>query len=240
MSDISFNLPKGSFLSILGPNGSGKSTLLKLIAGLYKPDKGKVILNDREISLFIKKELASVLSYVPQTIYSVFPYSVFEIVMMGRNPHLNMFGVEKKKDVEIVEEYLELLEISELKSKGINEISGGEAQRAFIARALAQEPELIILDEPNAHLDIKHQILIFEILSELIEKKNISVISVSHNLNLIAQFSDRIIALKKGRLILDGDREAIFSSANINDIFDVKSVVKKDAEDGSLSIIIKK
>ena len=240
MEDISFGLEKGFFLSILGPNGSGKTTLLKIIAGLFKQDKGEIKINGKEISSYGKKELASLISYVPQTIYSVFPYSVYEIVMMGRNPYLNMFGIEKKKDVEIVEEYLRLLEICDIKEKGINEVSGGEAQRAFIARALAQEPELILLDEPNAHLDIKHQILIFEILSKLIEKKNISVVSVSHNLNLIAQFTDRVIALKNGRLILDGDKRTILSSENINNIFEVNSVVKKNTEDDSMSIIIKK
>ncbi len=240
LRDISFEVEEGIFLSILGPNGSGKSTLLKLIAGLFRPDKGKIKAFGRDINSYRKKELSKVMAFVPQTVYSVFPFSVFEIVMMGRNPHLNLFGVEKKHDVEIVNEYLEKLEIADLKEKGINEVSGGEAQRAFIARALAQEPKLILLDEPNAHLDIKHQILIFDILSQLVEKENLSVISVSHNLNLTAQFSDRIIALKKGRLILDGDKNSLITRENIAKIFDVDSIVQRENKSDSLLISIKR
>ena len=165
INNLSFTINSSDFITIMGPNGSGKSTLLKLIANLLTPNRGEIFLESKSYNLYSRNEFAKKISFVPQISKILFPYSVYEIVMMGRTPHLNFYGLENDYDHSKVMETLELLQIADLRNKGINEVSGGEAQRALIARALVQEPKIMLLDEPNAHLDIKHQVNIFNIKS---------------------------------------------------------------------------
>lgn len=225
LRNINFQVDKGDFVTVLGPNGSGKSTLLKIITNLLSPGSGERILNKKNYDLYTHKELAKFIAFVPQVTYSIFPFSVYEIVMMGRTPYLNFFGIENHDDVDVVNNALEIVGISHLRNKGINKISGGEAQRAFIARALVQEPELILLDEPNAHLDIEHQISIFELLKNLNEEKALTVISVSHDLNLSGFYAKRAVVLSEGKIILDDDKKNVLTETNIREIFGVESSV---------------
>ncbi len=218
---VSVTVDKKEFLTILGPNGSGKSTLLKLISGYLKPSSGSVKIDGRNINEFDSLEIAKIFSYVPQFTYSIFPYSVYEIVMMGRTPYFNFAGYESNEDREIVEEALQRLELDLLAEKGINEISGGEAQRAFIAKALVQRAKVMLLDEPNAHLDIKHQIQIFELLAQLNEEEELTIITVSHDLNLPGHFSKKILLLKEGEMLKYGDKKEILTEKNINEVFEV-------------------
>jgi len=236
LKNINFSIEKKDFLAVLGPNGSGKSTLIKVIAGLLKPQAGEVSLSGQNVKEIQPRTLAKTLAYVPQFSGSVFPYSVYEIAAMGRNPFLNAWGFEDPHDKEIVEESLRLVGIYELRNKGINEISGGEAQRAFIARALAQEPEFILLDEPNAHLDVKHQVSIFNLLRNLNSEKNLTIAAISHDFNLAAHYCRTAAILNKGSMEITGNIEEVLTKENIKRIFGIDAGIKQT--DGVLSIVI--
>ncbi len=221
----SWKIEQGDFVSLLGPNGCGKSTLLKLIGRLINPSNGRIKYSGIDISEIPLKEYAKLIAYVPQNNYSIFPFSVYEIVMMGRTPYLGTLGFETAEDKRIVMNALDLMGIADLKSKGINEISGGEAQRAFIARAIAQNPKLVLLDEPNAHLDIEHQISIYELLNKLSNSQGLTIISVSHDLNLVGLFSQKIAFMINGRISIQGNKKNVLTEENIKKIFNVESTV---------------
>lgn len=238
LSDISFKVSAGEFLGIFGPNGSGKSTLLKIISGLLKPGSGSVVLESTNINKLKRKEIAGKIAFVPQSTATIFPYTVYEIVAMGRTPHLGIMGFETDSDTEIINNALELLELNEIRNEGINEVSGGEAQRAYIARALAQEPRVILLDEPNSHLDIKHQVAIYKLLMKLNTEMNITVIAVSHDLNLSAHFCRRGILLNKGKIVIDDVIQNILTEENIKNIFEIDSAVNVE-NDNKLTVVIK-
>lgn len=208
---------------MLGPNGSGKSTLLKIISGYFEPSSGTIKFNSEPYQKIPVKSLSKKIAVVSQKNISIFPFSIYEIVMMGRTPYLNMFGVEAAEDRKIVDEALKIMEIYHLKDKGINEVSGGEAQRAFIARALAQKPRYLVLDEPNAHLDIHHQFAIFDLLRDLNEKEGITIVAVSHDLNLSLRYSKKAILLDNGKIAAEGTPEDILTEKNIESVFKVSS-----------------
>lgn len=235
----SWEIDKGDFVSLIGPNGCGKSTLLKLIARLINPAQGRIKFSGIDITEIPIKEYAKLVAYVPQSNYSIFPFSVYEIVMMGRTPYLGTLGFETDEDKKIVMESLESMGIADLKSKGINEISGGEAQRAFIARAIAQKPKLILLDEPNAHLDIEHQIEIFELLNNLRVSQDLSIISVSHDLNLIGLYSQKISFMLEGKISIKGNKKDVLTKENIKEIMNVDSMILSSCTDDSVNILIK-
>lgn len=222
LNEISFNVKKGEFVSILGPNGSGKTTLLKILAKLLTPTQGILSLNDIDYTEFKSKDFFKIIGYVPQKFYSIFPYTVFEIVLMGRTPYFGAYGFENDQDIYQVNTVLKLLEIEELAHKSINEISGGELQKVIIARALAQNAEILLLDEPSTHLDLKHQITIFNHLKE-INSAGRTIISVSHDINLSALYSDRIIFIKEGSILEDGAISEVFTEKIIRKTFDVSS-----------------
>ena len=241
IKDLNVNINTSDFITIMGPNGSGKSTLLKLIANLLIPDKGEIFLESKLYSLYKRKEFAKKISFVPQISKILFPYSVYEIVMMGRTPHFSFYGIENESDHLKVMETLEMLKIDHLRNKGINEVSGGEAQRALIARALVQEPKIMLLDEPNAHLDIKHQVGIFNILRELNLDFNLTVILISHDLNLANFFSKRIVLMQKGEIRFDSIPNEALTEDNIRSIFGIKSSIinKQNSEENYIKIIPK-
>jgi iron complex transport system ATP-binding protein len=195
LHNITFDLPSGDFLSLLGPNGSGKSTLLRLLDRILLPQSGTITLDGLPLSEFSRRDLARRVAYVPQDTLWVFPYTVLEVVLMGRSPYVGRSGFENDQDLEIALEMMRLTDIAHLADKLITGISGGERQRVLIARALSQQPRILLLDEPNAHLDISHQIDIFQILREQNEQRNLTIVSVSHDLNLAAAFSRRTLLL---------------------------------------------
>jgi len=229
---------KGDFVSIVGPNGCGKSTLLRLVAGLTPVKQQTILINDISITEIGHKELAKQVAYVPQKNFSVFPFSVNEIVMMGRNPYLNLMGFESKEDKEIVEEALLTMQLQDIKNKGINEISGGEAQRVFIARALAQKASIILLDEPNAHLDLEHQILIFELMQKLNTGNGITIITVSHDLNLVGVYSKTVVMMQEGRIKIEGEKALILTEENIENIFKINSAIFTSKEQNKINVLI--
>jgi len=231
-------IKEGYFTSLIGPNGCGKSTILKLISKILYPQKGRIKFSGVDISEIPYKEYAKMIAYVPQSTYPYFPFSVFEIVMMGRTPYLGMLSFENSIDKKIVEEAMDILEISHLKLKGINEISGGEAQRVYIARALAQKPKMILLDEPNSHLDIEHQIQIFELLAKLKREENLTILSVSHDLNLVGIFSEKVFLMNHGQLIMHGNTSEVLTEKNIEDIFNVKVKILPSGKSDLYNILI--
>jgi len=233
-----WNISKGDFISLLGPNGCGKSTLLKLIGRLIDLKSGSVLVDGKNISEYRRKDLAKKIAYVPQKNISIFPFSVYEIVTMGRTPYLNLMGFENAADRELVDDALQIMQIEKIKNKGINEISGGEAQRVFIARALAQKAEIILLDEPNAHLDLEHQVMIFELLKKLNEEEKITVLAVSHDLNLVGIFSKKITMMNEGSIALHGEKQTILTRENIRKIFKIDSALFPAADLKSINVLI--
>jgi iron complex transport system ATP-binding protein len=234
----SWEVVQGSFVSIVGPNGCGKSTLLRLIAGLTPVNPGTILINGKSITAIDRKDIAKQIAYVPQKNFSVFPFSVQEIVMMGRNPYLNLMGFESTKDNEIVEEALLIMQLNDIKHKGINEISGGEAQRVFIARALAQKAPIILLDEPNAHLDLEHQILIFNLMQKLNEENKITIITVSHDLNLVGVYTKTVVMMKEGRISIEGEKALILNEENIEKVFKIHSAIFTSKDSKKLNVLI--
>jgi iron complex transport system ATP-binding protein len=230
LKNLDLAIKKGEFISILGPNGSGKSTLLKIIANILKPQSGSRFLYDNDYSEISRKKFAQKVAFVPQNTGTNFPFSIYEIVMMGRAPYLNLLGIEGDNDYKMVNETMELLEIAHLRNKGINEVSGGEAQRALIARAIVQNPNILLLDEPNTHLDIKHQLGIFNILNSFNKENDITVIIISHDLNLSNYFSSRAILMNSGRILFDSTPKEVLSESRIEQVFGVNSKIIFDSE----------
>lgn len=239
LCDINLLINKGDFLSILGPNGSGKSTLIKLITGYLEAQNGVITLEGKELKDYKRKDIAKIIAYVPQIPTSIYPFSVYEIIAMGRFPYLDLSGFEKRKDIEVIDKTIEIMELSHIANKGINEISGGEAQRAFIGRALVQEPKILLLDEPNAHLDIKHQISIFNLLKKLNDKEGITIVTVMHDLNLTSLYSSRVVMLKNGKIFLDGKVNDALIPEKIKNVFEVDVEITTDVNNNFRSILIK-
>jgi iron complex transport system ATP-binding protein len=220
LKDVNFSVTEGQILSLVGPNGSGKSTLLKCINRILKPQQNTVMLDNEEISKINLKELSKIMGYVPQTSSSAFPYTVFDVVLMGRRPYVNWKLSER--DNEIVAQMLDFLGIGSMAFRYFNELSGGEQQKVIVARALAQQPKILLLDEPTSALDIRHQLEILCILKSLTHSKERSVIVAIHDLNLASRFSDKMILLKKGVIYAAGTPKEVITQANIESVYGVK------------------
>lgn len=211
---------KCDFLNILGPNGSGKSTLLKLLSGIYRPDEGQISISGKDLGVLSYRERAKSMAFVPQIAGSLFPYTVYELVMMGRTAHFSYFGFEKPEDREIVLDSICRVQLSDFVYKNINDLSGGELQRAYIARALAQQSPVLLMDEPGSHLDIKQEISLYELLTDLNEKGK-TILCISHNLNLSSCFGKKILLMKSGRIFAEGRTAEVMSRQNLREVFDL-------------------
>ena len=223
--DVSFQIPGGDFLGIIGPNGSGKSTLLKLMSRVLVPLKGKMILEGTDIKRINLKKFSQKVAFVPQETQIYFSFTVHEIVLMGRIPHLGRLQLETKKDFSIVEKALALTDALPLKDKKIDELSAGERQRVIMAKALAQEPILLFLDEPTSHLDIGHQIQLMDLLKKLNREKHLTILMVLHDLNLASEYCNRIILLNRGRIFKEGSPPEVLTYQNIETVYKTVVVV---------------
>ena len=218
---VSFNVEPGSNLCIVGPNGCGKSTLLKSIANLLNY-KGSILLNGKEISKFNRKDLAKSIALMSQASSIYFPYTVYETVSLGRYAHLKgVFSRMSKSDEEIIIKSIENVGLLDLKDKLISELSGGQLQRVFLARTFAQNPEVIVLDEPTNHLDLKYQIEILEYLKRWARDNDKILISVLHDLNLVNNFSDKVLVLNHGEVIDIGETKKVFSGNALNEAYNM-------------------
>ena len=223
LDDISFTVENSCILSLLGSNGTCKTTLLKCINNIISPKSGEVLIDGINVSNLTPSKRAKLIGYVPQYNNSVFPITVIDAVMMGRMGFCNKNITSKDKD--IVFDIIEKMELSEFAFKYINEMSGGERQRVFIARALAQEPKVIILDEPTSSLDMKNQLLTLEIISKISKEKELSVLMSIHDLNLASLFSDKILVLNNGNIYNIGTPNEVLTSSMINDVYNVNASV---------------
>lgn len=201
---IDLALDKGSLTGIIGPNGSGKSTLIKLLAGVLRPDGGRVRYAGSDLASLRRRQIARRISVVPQEVIFHFPFRVFDFVMMGRHPYQKLTPFESEEDFRIVAWALEQTGIETLKHRSVLELSGGEKQRTVLASALAQEAPVMLLDEPTASLDLRYQVQIHKILRRLAREKELTVLLVTHDLNLGSLFCDRLVMMNQGRIVADG------------------------------------
>ncbi|MGD9158612.1 MAG: ABC transporter ATP-binding protein [Desulfobacteraceae bacterium] len=227
LRDINLDVEKGEVASLVGPNGAGKSTLLKCMNRILRPDKGNIMIDGEDLENMSLKKMACFLGYVPQTAYHTFPSTVFETVLLGRRPYVNWTVGPENRD--IVYEMLIAMNLDHLALRQFNEISGGEQQRALIARALAQEPRVLLLDEPTSNLDLRHQLEVLDHVVSIVKEKGISVIMAIHDLNLASRYSDRIIFLNKGEIHMSGTPEETLVSKNIRKVYEVETMVNNDS-----------
>jgi iron complex transport system ATP-binding protein len=215
LNGLDLAVQKGEIAGIIGPNGSGKTTVLKLLSKVLKQQAGSVRIMGRDIASMKQKEIARILAVVPQGTSIAFPFTVREIVLMGRSPHLGILQMEQESDMKIADNAMALTDTLEFADRSIDELSGGERQRVIIARALAQDPEVMLLDEPTSYLDINHQIEIFDLIKRLNGERNLTVVIVSHDLNMAAEYCDRLILLKNGIVYKDGSPKEVITEADI-------------------------
>lgn len=225
---ISFSLQEGEFVSILGRNGSGKSTLIKALQGFLKNVSGKIKISGQDISSLRADQIAKKIAYVPQIFDFSFEFSVKEIILMGRYIHQGRLSSSSPSDFHIIEEVMNLAQISHLKEKKIAHLSGGERQRVFIARALAQDTPLLFLDEPSSHLDISYQVEIYQILKQLQQEKGKTILTTEHNINLAIPYSHKLLFLKNGHLHSQGPPEKMITKENIKDVFEAEVEIRKN------------
>ncbi|MBO8144553.1 MAG: ABC transporter ATP-binding protein [Thermodesulfobacterium sp.] len=222
LKDIEFSAELGKVTAILGPNGSGKSTLFKCIAGIWKPYKGSICINGKEIDKLSYLERAKIFAVVPQEHEPAFPYSVFDMVLIGRAPYVNFFSSPGLKDYEKAKQALQTLGIYHLKEKSYDKISGGERQLVLIARALAQSAPFMLLDEPVSHLDFRNQIKVLLKIKELAYKNKITALVTIHDPNLASLFADKIVVIKDGRIIGQGKPNHILNEKLIQEVYGIK------------------
>jgi iron complex transport system ATP-binding protein len=234
LEDVSFQSGKGEFLGIIGPNGSGKTTLLKAISRIVTPSNGTILLDQRELADFTPLELSREIAVVPQAVDPGFDFSVRDVVRMGRYPHIGRFGSEKEEDREVCRRAMEITRISHLAERSVLAISGGELQRVIIARALAQQPNLLLLDEPTAHLDLGQQMVILQTMKDM--SREIAVIGVFHDLNYAAHYCDRLILLYKHRILAMGDPGSVLTEGFIRTAFEIDVIVRSNPFTGRPSI----
>lgn len=227
LNELSFEVPEGRMFILIGPNGSGKTTLMKLLAGIFKPDRGRLKLFGKSSASFSTKALARLIAFVPQQMPDSFPFSVRETVLMGRSPYLGMLGIPGKKDDEIARNAMQFTNITHLADRTLSRLSGGELQRTFIARALCQEPKIILLDEPTAFLDMAHQIRLMDLLEQLKEEKGMTIVMVSHDINLAAMYADLLLLMKAGRIIRLGTPEAVLTYSALEEAYGCPLLVDK-------------
>lgn len=223
-NDLSVSFPQGGFCSILGPNGSGKTTLLKCVAGLLKPDSGTIQLNGKPMSEYKMTEMARTLAYVPQYQDIVFDISVFDYVMLGRNPYQTPWEMQRPEDNEVVEDMLQRCKVWKYRDNLLQALSGGERQRVMIARAMAQQTGIMLLDEPLSNIDVTHKFEIMDILQQLNEEQGVSILIILHDLPIAKSYSKQILLLKEGNVLQYGDRNAVLTEGNIRNCFDLSDV----------------
>jgi iron complex transport system ATP-binding protein len=225
---ISLEVRTADFLGVIGPNGSGKTTLLRLLTKVLPVRQGSVFFSGENINRITLNDFCRKAAFVSQETAVNFPFTVMEIVLMGRIPHLGRFQAEGKKDISIAEDAMAMTDTLRLKNKMIDELSAGERQRVLIAKALAQEPRLLFLDEPTSHLDIGHQIQVLDLLRTLNHSQKLTIVMVLHDLNLAGEYCNRIVLLNRGEVFAQGAPEEVLTYQNIERVYKTVVVVNKN------------
>ncbi len=228
LEGVSFTLEDGCFYGILGPNGCGKSTLIDLLMGLHRPRTGRILYNGHPVGRRRRRELAQEMALVPQNFYIDFPFTAFEVVMMGRYPHMPRFSPPKVRDLSVVEEIMARTDTLGFKHRYMTEMSGGERQRIIFARALAQDTPVLMLDEATSNLDIHHTLTLLGIVAGEVERRQKLAVAVFQDINLAAAYCGRLILMKDGGIAACGKTEEVLTRENIQAVFGVSSHVYQD------------
>jgi len=224
LRDLSLDIGDGQIVSIIGPNGSGKSTLIKCIDRIIDPSSGHILVDRKDVTAMSRMELARNIAYVPQNSLRVFPNSVFDVILMGRRPYIGWKG--SASDDQIVWAVIRLLGLEEYALHPFTELSGGQQQKVLIARALAQEAGVILLDEPTSNLDIWHQIDVMEVLRSLVRKQDLTAIIAIHDLNMAARYSDTIVMMKHGKIVAAGKPEMVLTTENLTSVYGISATIR--------------
>ncbi len=236
LSDITFSVNNSDFVGILGPNGSGKSTLLRLITRILTPSQGTISFNNQDIASMNLKTLFQQWAVVEQDTHLEFPYRVKDLVLMGRTPHLARYNAATQTDQTIVTHAMALTNISKLRNSPIDQLSAGQRQLVFIAKALAQEPKLLFLDEPTAHLDIYHQLQIMSLLKRLNTEFGLTILVILHDLNIASHFCKHLLLLNQGTLVTHGSCTDVLTQQTIEAVYHVKATVISHPTSGKIKV----
>lgn len=228
VKDLNLNIPKGKITTIIGANGCGKSTILKTIGRVITPKSGNIYINGKDLYKENPREIAKNMAILPQSPQAPSGLTVEELIAYGRFPHQKGFGKANDKDKDIVNWALEITGIEEFKDRNIDDLSGGQRQRAWIAMALAQETDILLLDEPTTYLDLAHQLEILKLLEDLNKKQGRTIVMVIHELNNAARFADHMIGIKKGRVVCEGSADEVMTKENLKEIFNIDAEIVKD------------
>lgn len=237
VNDFSETIEAGDFFSLIGPNGSGKSTLINTVLGQCVPFSGGVFLKGKPIEGYKAKERAKIISVVPQKFFTAFDFTVYDIVMMGRNPYMGRFSSAALEDMDVVENAMRITDVYKYKNRKITSLSGGESQRVVIAAALAQSPELLILDEPANHLDLYHSLDIMRIIKTLNTEHGLTVFAVLHDINSAARFSDKITIINAGKKICSGTVDEVIREDVLKEVYKIDLIVRKNELTGAKEIV---
>jgi len=237
LSAVDARVTPGEVLGIIGPNGSGKSTLVRVLAGVRAPDDGDVLLGGRPIAEVPRRERARLIALVPQETHLAFPIRVRELVLLGRSPHTGPFGWERAEDLRAAHDAMQRAGVLEPADRPLDRLSGGERQRAVLARALAQQPRILLLDEPTAFLDLRHAVLLLDLVRDLCRGEGLAVAVVLHDLNLAAMYCDRLVLLSRGRVHAAGDPATVLNYRDLCDVYGTELYVAPNDVTGQLVVL---
>lgn len=233
---VSVELRAGEIVVLLGPNGAGKTTLIKALNGMVEPAAGEIVLNGRLLSAFSRREIARAIAVVAQENETKFPVTVLEFVLAGRFAHGRAFGWETDEDIRIAYQILSQCELGDYAGRLMNELSGGERQRVVLARALATEASVLLLDEPTANLDLAHQALMFRLVRERCVSAGASAIVITHDLNLASEFADEMLVLKGGTVFAEGTPKEVLTAENVREVFGVDVLLDENPASGKVRV----
>jgi iron complex transport system ATP-binding protein len=237
LHDVSVSIAPGSLTGLLGPNGCGKTTLLRLLSGILKPELGSVRLGGREVRLLSPRTIAQQIAVVPQETHPAFDFTVLEMVLMGRHPHLGAFQLEGPGDLAIAREAMNATGTGHLASRPYMTLSGGEKQRVVVASALAQQPKVLLLDEPTASLDLGYQLEIASLLKQLNQERGVTMVLATHDLNLAASLCDTLVLVREGRVLMQGPTSQVLTSGTVEQLYGVIADVSFHERAGHVTVV---